>query len=358
MIIHVFKLNLEAYQLNLGIVRSFVVLYKEAKLDVIKPFFLFYGSISNNIKQKYCDLLNSLSYLEYKCVETPKELKEFVDFHKVEPYLLHGVSYGCMFSFVRLCVKNLNWVCWGQGSSINYRNWKSVIFTPFKRWIYHHFRTTIVLLDGDRLTLTRDFALKNIVVLPYYSENCQRLRDVYDQLRALHYDNDKPVIYLGNSANCIDSYFELLNILSRFVGKIEIHCMLQYGSTTSQKKREDLINYGKCLFGDDFYPDVNYMDERSYLQYMNKCDVYICGRKDQSGLGAIYTMLILGKKIYITGKNFDHIISKSFRVFKLSSLDDDFLIPLSDEDRILNYNLQFSEKETNWEAWVKYLSGL
>lgn len=358
MIIHVFKLDLEAYQLNFGIVRSFVSLYKETKSDCIKPFFLFYGCINNEIKEKYFALLEALSYSEYKCVETPKELKKFVTSHKVEPYLLHGISYKGMFSFVRLNVKNLNWICWGQGASINYRNWKSIIFTPFKRWIYHHFQTTVVLLNGDKLTLMKDYAMKNIIVLPYYTESYERMRDVYNQLRSLNYDKDKPVIYLGNSTNCIDSYFELLNTLSRFVGKIELHCMLQYGSTSSHKKLEDLINYGKSLFANDFYPDVDYMDERTYLQYMNKCDVYICGRKSQSGLGAIHTALILGKKIYITGKNFDHIISKSYRVFELSSLDDTFMHPLSDEDRILNYNLQFSQQETIRSAWVEYLSAL
>ena len=32
---------------------------------------------------------------------------------------------------------------------------------------------------------------------------------------------------------------------------------------------------------------------------MNKCSIYICGSVNQTGLGAISTCMLLGKKIYI-----------------------------------------------------------
>lgn len=358
MIIHVFKLNLKAYQLNFGITRGLVELHKSALSEHDRPFFVYYGKTSDEIREKYEELFYDLNNAEYQFCMNEEELRTFVYKHISEPYLLHGVSYKCIYLLIRYNVKNLNWVCWGQGSKINFHNWKSIIFTPVKYWMYHHFRSTVVLLDGDRKTLARDYGVRNIKLLPYFPESQLRLREVYERLRTSADVNEKPVVYLGNSGHCIDYYFEFLNKFRRYVGKIEVHCMLQYISDSDKTKERKLIDMGKQYFGDDFYPDTTYMDMPTYLQYMNHCDVYICGAVEQSGLGAIGTSLALGKKVYITGKNYNHIISQGCKVFNVSSLDDSFITPLSENDKILNYNIQFSGLDNSKQEWNRYLATL
>lgn len=358
MIVHVLNLNLVAYQLNFSVIRIYIRLYKDAISENEKPFFLLYGQTNEEIIDKYNEIYDELNWTDFCYCTTRKELHKFIRNYRTNPYLLHGMTYKGIFEMITSSAKNLNWVCWGAGTRINYKNWKSVVFTPVKYWLYHHFRTTIVLLKGDKQTLERYFGMKNIIMLPYYMEKHERMQNVYDSLRNISKNSSKPVVYLGNSGNCMDSYFELLNRLERFAGKIELHCMLQYMAPPVAKRKDELISLGTRLFGKDFCPDITYMAPESYLQYMNRCDVYICGAKEQSGLGAIGVCLTLGKKIYITGKNYTHIMGQSYKVFELSELDDNFCIPLSEEDSYRNYKLQYAILEPIKKQWLGYLRTL
>lgn len=358
MIIHVFKLNLKSYQLNLGITKSFIELYNYNRSNTPKPFFLYFGQTSDIVKAKYEAILSKNSEFDYQFCKNEIELKNFILQHSTESYLLHGVSYKCMYILIRNHIKNLNWVCWGYGSSINYKSWKSVISAPFKWWLYHHFRSIIVLLDGDRKTLESDYKIKNVKTLSYYTDTTIKIRDVFDHCRASYKPKKKIVLYLGNSGHCIDSYFTLLKKFHSYAGNIEIHCMLQYVADKDKRKQAKLIEYGMQLYGDDFYPDTKYMTPEVYLEYMNQADIYVCGAINQSGLGAISTSLALGKKVYITGKNYEHIISKKYKVFKLSSLDETFAEPLNEQDSLWNYNIRFNLIEISKQEWSKYLATL
>lgn len=358
MIIHVFKLNLKAYQLNLGITRSFIELYSYAQSNTEKPFFLYFGQTSDVIQAKYKAMLSEANETDYSFCKDEIELKKFVSLHRMEPYLLHGVSYKCMYLLIRYQVQNLNWVCWGHGSSINYKSWKSVISTPFKWWLYHHFRSTIVLLDGDRKTLERDYGMKNVKTLSYYGNEWIKMHDIFERCRACHRRKEKPVIYLGNSGHCMDSYFNLLEKFRNYAGCLEIHCMLQYVADKDKNKQTELIKLGKQLYGDNFYPDTEYMTPEVYLEYMNQADIYICGAVNQSGLGAISVSLALGKKVYITGKNYQHIIGEQFKAFELSALDETFTDPLDKRDSLWNYNTFLNRMEPSKQGWCQYLATL
>ena len=272
--------------------------------------------------------------------------------------MLHGVSYKCMYLLIHYRVKNLNWVCWGHGSSINRRSWKSIISVPFKWWLYHHFYSVVVLLDGDKKTLETDYGVKNIMTIPYYGNGWLKMRDLFDRYRLSYKPKEKPVVFLGNSGHCMDSYFDLLEKFREYAGRIEIHCMLQYIADKDKRRQTKLIELGKQIYGDDFYPDTKYMTPEVYLEYMNQADVYICGAVNQSGLGAISVSLALGKKVYITGKNYEYIIGEQFKAFELSELDETFAKPLDEQDRLWNYNTLFKGVEPSKQGWCRYLATL
>ena len=354
MIIHVFNLAIKAYQLNFSIIRSLLEVSKGEDKEQIMPYFLFYGTADRMMIEKYDLFFKNLSYPYFKYCFTLKEYWQFVHSHSTSPYLLHGPTYKNLFYSIVCGMRNINWVCWGKGSQTNRKNWK-----PIKKWMYNHFKSTIVLLEGDSFTLQKDFGLRQIILLPYFDERLLRMQHKYEML--MHENNrvnQKPVVYLGNSGNCVGSYFNLLRMLDGFVSKIEIHCMLQYIPASAEEQVKQLIVMGREIFGTDFHPDTTYMDEDAYIDYMNRCDIYICGAENQSGLGAIYTCLSLGKKIYITGKNLEHIVNSNYIVYKLSSLDTSLMEPLTESAIRWNSNLRFSQLDSIRQGWLKYLSSL
>lgn len=86
------------------------------------------------------------------------------------------------------------------------------------------------------------------------------------------------------------------NYLNRFSGEnISIQCMLHY-DLNKNKKYNQLLKVGDDLFKSNFYLNTILYSLDEYFQYMNKCDIYICGVDRQTGLGAINACLRLGEE--------------------------------------------------------------
>ena len=95
---------------------------------------------------------------------------------------------------------------------------------------------------------------------------------------------------------------------------------------------------------------------------MNNCDIYICAAQKQSGLGAIYTCLRLGKKVFLTEINYEWIKSLGCHIFSVDEIDkmepEDFLEDLSYEEKINNYRAikSYLNIEQILKKWNEFLS--
>src|SRR4030042_4071084 len=73
---------------------------------------------------------------------------------------------------------------------------------------------------------------------------------------------------------------------------------------------------------------------------MNHFGIYISSIISQSGLGAIYLMLLLGKKVFLAGKNYDHLKKTGAVVFHSDQINElsfqDFCRPLTTEEKEQN----------------------
>lgn len=155
----------------------------------------------------------------------------------------------------------------------------------------------------------------------------------------------------------------MLSRLKQFKGRICVHCMNNY-SLTKDRTYEQLMSLGTLLFGDDFKSDEVFYSYEEYIKYMNNCDIYICSRESQTGLGAIYTCLSLGKKVYIHGKNLNWL-RDYYRaiVFDTDEIDKDipfevFSEPLTNEEKRHNYYTIIENRKNSYSKWIDYLSFL
>ena len=359
MIVHVFTAN--RYHLVPNISEGFAFLFPN-----FEHKFILFGS-KNIDKNRYESLYKEIGFSSYvfctSAIEFCNELRKY----KKESILFHAGSYSWFLCAIFIGCKNINWICWGAGAALG-RSFKSKLIHPIKIYIYNKFRTIVTLMNQDKMSINNDFyvPLHRISVISYASKASVlgTYNDLYKKLmfseKAIH---DKPLIMLGNNPSNVNYYIDIMRLLSCYAGKIRVVCMMNY-SLSKNERYYYFLKVGNEIFGADFKSDETLYDFKEYIYYMNACDVYICGAEKQSGLGAITTCLLLGKKIYITGKNYQWIKNK-YNAFvgelsdiTLNLLFEDFVKELSLEEKIYNHNSVLNHRTLQLDKWNEYLSSI
>lgn len=348
MIIHVF--TADRFHLVPKMVESFYALEDN-------QFFILARNKKDKKDKIYDEIFKDKSH--YIITHSNKELINIALKLRSNKFVLHGVPYLWMILFLFVS-KKVNWVCWGAGASKNKNNWKSVIFHPFKKKIYKSFTKIGVLMPQDRVSLNNDFGVKNAILLSYFGSIGSFPYTIEDLNKKEVGDNLLKKVYLGNNSSSINTYLPLIEKLSKFKDDIFINCMINYSfkeNDISLKLRE----MGANIYGDRFYMDETLYSLEDYYKYMNECDIYICGVKKQTGLGAIYTILRQGKKAFLTGKNYELINNLGCTVFKIEDLDKitkaEFKKPLSLEQKVINFKIitEFLDKDRLIREWLSYI---
>jgi hypothetical protein len=232
--------------------------------------------------------------------------------------------------------KDVKWVCWGAGARINKSNWKSILFTPIKRILYKRLNNVGVLMPQDGISLMADYKLNNISLLSYFG-TIGLFPFTEDDIKTKNNTRFPKKVYLGNNSACISTYLPISKKLSKFKNDIYVVCMLNYSFVESEIS-ETLKIEGERIFGNMFFMDTRLYTINEYYNYMKDCDIY-----KQTGLGAIFTCLRLGKKLFLSGINYQWMKDLGCEVFHTKEIDkmdrDTFLKELSFQDKIKNYNI-------------------
>lgn len=245
----------------------------------------------------------------------------------------HGDSYAMRTMPLLLGCKE-TWVCWGAYTTLS-GSLLSYISYPYKFVINHLQKHIVALMLSDKEDLEKTYHLNNVIVLPYPSHQ-------YEQIAPLGLF-DMPIhsplrVLIGNSGHCAPWYRESLTLLSRYKDKIEVHCMFQYPQLP--EAMSNLSKFGSSIFGNNFYLDTKFLNKDEYYDYLASYDVYVCPKPTQSGLGAIHISLMLGKKVYLTGKNLEWERYLGTKVFDIECIRIEdygsFSKELSSEDKLSN----------------------
>lgn len=346
MIVHIFTAN--RYHLVPQIIKGFLKNFPKGG----HHYLLIGDKTSNfNIYQK---IFNEYDYDEYTYLKSFGQLiREFNRFkdHKI---ILHAGPYYWMLYLI-LRSKDVNWVCWGSGAKINL-NFKSWFFTPLKIFLYRKFHSVGALMIQDTDTLKYDFGLDVVHTLSYFD-----ISDVfpYSEKKLTLDLSISNTIYVGNNSSCLDSYFIIIKKLARFNESLNVLCMANY-SFKETEKSNNLKKLGHEIFGNNFTLDTTFYTLEDYYDYMNKCDIYICGVEKQTGLGAIYTALRLGKKVFLSGKNFEWIKTLGCHIYHVNDIEKmniaNFKSHLTIEQKLENYKLitQFLSPEIIKNKWIAF----
>lgn len=346
MIIHVF--TADRFHLVPKMVESFYALEDN-------QFFILARNKKDKKDKIYDEIFKDKSH--YIITHSNKELINIALKLRSNKFVLHGVPYLWMIIFLFVS-KKVNWVCWGAGASINKKNWKSVIFTPFKKVLYQNFKKIGVLIPQDEDSLKKDFGVKNITLLSYFG-SIGKFPYKIEDIKKTSFPKNTYTIYLGNNSSCLGSYLPLCERLHKFKETVRINCMLNY----SFKETENSVilrQRGNELYGENFNMDTKLYPLHEYYDYMNRCDIYICNVKGQSGLGAIFTSLRLGKKVFLSGTNYLFIKSLGAIIFHVDEIEhmsnESFFEELSYDNRLKNFSVidKYLDKETVINKWKEF----
>jgi hypothetical protein len=329
MVYHVFPLT--AKHLTLDIIEQIV------KYIPQQHFFYIVDVVEDkNLYKEYTlffQKINVTNYLFAKNIEVVYQQKT----PKNAPIILHGDNY---FWKIKLLLKNykkLKWVCWGSGNSLPKATKQRLLF-PVKKYLYQKLHTIIALSKADQDIFQKTYGCKNVLLNPYISN--LNTNNFFTRESITNQSFTKPVVYIGNNTSCLPTYPRVLQNLKTFKNDIsKVVCMLNYLLEKNQEYH-NLKALGTQIFNENFSIDEKFYSLEQYKDFMHQCNVYICAATEQSGLGAIYTTLRLGKKVYLAANNYQFIKSLGCHIFSVDDLNtkEDFYKDLSFEQKLENFD--------------------
>ncbi|EKO3899249.1 TDP-N-acetylfucosamine:lipid II N-acetylfucosaminyltransferase, partial [Vibrio metschnikovii] len=106
-------------------------------------------------------------------------------------------------------------------------------------------------------------------------------------------------IQVGNSADPTNNHEQIFNELSKLdvINKVEkIYCPLSYGNLVYAQHIKEL---GIKMFGEKFYPLMNFMPLHDYEAILDNIDIAIFAHERQQAMGNTINLLGRGKKVYM-----------------------------------------------------------
>lgn len=164
-------------------------------------------------------------------------------------------------------------------------------------------------------------------------------------------------ILVGNSADSSNEHIAAFNLLQKFKDEnIKVFSVLSYGGNTNYT--DSVIQSGKKIFGDKFKPILDYMNFEDYLSFLGSIDICVFNHKRQQGLGNVYILLALQKKVFMDSSisSFRYYHELGIKIYDTKKIDkfsfEDFKHQ-EKQETINNQNLILNDisEKTIYKEW-------
>jgi hypothetical protein len=171
-----------------------------------------------------------------------------------------------------------------------------------------------------------------------FSPDNYKLKEVSTSFRI---DKDERVILLGNSGTITNNHLDIMSDIAKNLhdDKYKIICPLSYGSNSYIKT---VIEEGEKIFGLNFIPLTEFIKKDVYFHLLHLVDVAIFNHQRPQAGDNIYTLVSLGKKVFLNKKNSLYQLFKKNKILIFdckSELSENLLYAdLSNENKKYNQN--------------------
>lgn len=250
-------------------------------------------------------------------------------------------------------LKKCYWVMWGGDFYIHQ--------AAVKGWGWHKnefFRHLVIKKMGHLVTGTPgDVEL----VRKWYGAKGEHIRcfnypsNIYKPYDIGEKKHSTINIQIGNSADPSNFHFEILEKLVRYKkDDIKLFAPLSYGD---KEYAEKVIEKGKGVFGDKFYPLTEMLPFEQYLEFLAEIDIAVFNHRRQQAFGNTITLLGLGKKVYLNLESTLNGVFKEFdiKIFDINKIDIELLDKQARFSNIEKVKTAFSEESLvkSLKEWIE-----
>lgn len=318
---------------------------------------------------------NLISKKEFVQIVSPDDFINYIKKNEYNVVVIHNLS-SVPFYKIHEIPNNIKvvWFSWG----FDIYTFPTIEHPLAKRRLYHEhtkkiiqekIRPLSVVINSNLMTLIKWHDIKkNINRIDYYSGV---LQEEYDLVNKNHFFKAKKIIFnyfsltsdikeenlnmpaptgfniqIGNSGDPSNNHIDIFLKLKKLgLTHTKLYVPLSYGGDNVYK--ENVIKYGKKLFGSDFIPILHFMPYKEYFEYMSSCSNVILGHERQQAIGNLIAGLWNGCKVFLstTSVAYMHYRKHGYKIF---TLQDDLSIvnlksQLSKQDILSNRQALISE---------------
>ena len=221
--------------------------------------------------------------------------------YKSKRIVLHGFTNKYIIIFLAMnpwLHDKCYWSIWG-GELYSFKKRKDIprrVYEVFKARVISGVGNILTYIPGD-VDLARNWygaKGKHIECLMYTSNVVEN-----DKVQKSNSENKAGLlkIMVGNSAALSNRHLYVFEKLKRMkCNRISIISPLSYGDT---KYALEVRDKGVEMFGEHFYPMMDFMCYEEYLNFLSDVDIAIFAHERQQAMGNIIMLLAFGKKVYM-----------------------------------------------------------
>lgn len=274
------------------------------------------------INQMFKNKVLRYAYIGYKI---QKSYKSFI----------HGLwneKINVLLSLMPWVLKKCTWAIWGGDLyyhifNTNDRDYKIKEF--FRKRVIKRFGSIIPVVYGDYYLARKWYKARAKMLEPFmYVQFYERYMEI-----PLKEQGDIINIQIGNSATQTNHHIDCINLIKKY-SNIKTFIPLSYGDLEYAKEVE--------IYAKEHLDDVvileSFMPFNEYMQMLACIDIAIFNQNRQQGMGNIFVLLALGKKIYLRSDttHYDFLVQKGFKIFDISEFS---ISPILKSDAMHNKNL-------------------
>ena len=294
-------------------------------IDFMESFFPEYEKeyivIDRRNEFDFKKLKNTTQITEYSQFWLDKKVRE--KFFVAEKIIVSGVfvSPFALLAFPKKVLQKCIYQFWGGDyTCFREETIKNSFIKILTERCVNNAKAIVNLTEGEKKEFTRYFTVaKRFFFVPVPAGPEHREINKKYRIKAKTAVFNRKRIIIGNSATESNNHLEIFDRLANkeWAG-YEIVCPLSYGSKVYADR---VIEKGKKIFGDSFFPITEFMPFVDYLELLLSCSVGIYDHNRQQGLGNAYLILNMGKKLYLRRNSESWVYHSSFGAVLNDSAD-------------------------------------
>lgn len=229
--------------------------------------------------------------------KTAGKARLIVRMHRADRIILHGLftrSVTKMLFLMPWLLEKTYWFIWGNDlyGKRGRLDSNSGLKGFSRRYVIRHLGHLVTHVPGD-IALAREWysARGKAHHCLMYTSNVFQEFEVGERTAGF------VDVQVGNSADPSNNHLEIFDKLASLqTENFRVLVPLSYGD---QRYARRVIDDGRKLFGDRFFPLVDFLPLDQYQEFLATIDVAVFNHNRQQGLGNLISLLGMGKKVYL-----------------------------------------------------------